>query len=166
MDKSKLKDKIIHEAYKLLFLAIYLCLFLSSLSIYRNLILNKDLFNFFHIGYNFVEALLLAKIILLGEMLHLGKKYSDKPLIIPTLYNAFIFTIFVFLFSIAEHFVLGIIERKEMILIWQELYTHALYQIMSKLLITFIFFILLFSFLETSRVIGEQKLFNLFFRRK
>lgn len=166
MDKTKkdaFREKIVHEIRELVFLTIYIALFLNSLTIYRSLILNKEIFTFFHIGYNIVEALLLAKIILLGKLFKLGERYRDKPLIIPTVYKAAIFSFFVLIFGILEHFVGGFFEGKELILMNKEFMSRALNENAGKLLITFFVFILLFSFVEISRVFGEKKLFNLFF---
>lgn len=152
-----------HETRVLIFLAVYLTLFLNALHLYRSLILGQGSVSFYHVGYNIVMAVVLAKIILLGRMLKLGEKYSDLPLIVPALYKAAIFTIFVLGFTLLEHFVFGMIEGKGWEGVWQEF---ASKQNLGKVLITFLVFILLFSFLQLSRVIGEEKFFNLFFTRK
>jgi hypothetical protein len=165
LKKEQLKEKFFQETRELVFLTIYLILFLNSLSIYRALILNDDLFNFFHFGYNFIEALLLSKIILLGKMFQLGERYANRSLAIPTIYKATVFSIFVSVFSVLEHFVAGFFEGKHPEAIWKEITDQGINEICGRLLITFLFFILLFSFLELSRVIGEEKIYRLFFRR-
>ncbi len=165
MKKEQLKEKFLEETRELVFLTIYLTIFLNSLSIYRALVLNENIFDFFHIGYNFIEALLLSKIILLGKMFQLGERYANSALCIPTIYKASLFSIFVFIFSVLEHFVAGILERRHLNTIWKEFTGQGINEIFGKLLIAFLFFILLFSFLELSRVIGQEKVYRLFFRR-
>jgi hypothetical protein len=168
MDNAKkeiLKEKLLHETFELIFLTVYLTLFLISLLIYRALVLNEEIFNFFHIGYNFIEALLLAKIILLGKMFQLGNRYANRSLVIPTIYKASVFSIFVFFFSILEHFAEGFFKGSHFSTIWKALINQGFNEICGKLLIAFLFFILLFSFMELSRVIGEDKVYRLFFRR-
>jgi len=39
---------------------------------------------YLHYGVSVVEALVLAKVILIGEALRLGRGLEDKPLIVPT----------------------------------------------------------------------------------
>ena len=146
MKKEQLKEKLFQETRELVFLTIYLTLFLTSLSIYHALVLNEGLLNWFHFGYNFIEALLLSKIILLGKMFHLGERYANKSLVIPTIYKASVFSIFVFVFSVLEHFVAGYIKGKHFEVIWRELTDQGINEICGKLLITFLFFILLFEF--------------------
>lgn len=161
----ELKGKIIIETYELVFFTTYLFLFLSSLTIYRSILMTSEVFSFYHIGYNFVEALLLAKIILIGKMFKLGERYSDRSLIIPTLYKAIFFSLFVFLFTFLEHTIFGYFEGKSIALVWREFVDKGLNQSLGKLLIAFLFFILLFSFEELTQVLGKGKIFKLFFRR-
>lgn len=159
------KAMIVRETKKLVFLTVYLTLFLSSLTVYHSLILHGDILTYFRFGYNFVEALVLAKIILLGQMLKLGDKYEEKSLIIPVLYKAVVFSLFVFLFTGLEHFVLGLFKGDDLLLLWKEFTEQKWIEAIGKLLITFIFFIPLFSFLELKRIVGDDKVFALFFRR-
>ncbi len=165
MIKSDLKQKFLEESRELVFLTVYLTLFLSSLMIFRGLTLGLGVFSFFHFGYNFFEALVLAKIILLGKMLHLGERYVNRSLIIPVMYMSLVFSVFVFVFSSLEHFLFSFFQGKETATIWGEFSSQVINQAFGKLLISFCFFILLFSFLQLSRFIGEEKVFKLFFRR-
>lgn len=162
IDKPELKEKVIHETSMLLFLTFYLVLFLNSLTIFRNLVLNEPILSYFHFGKNMLEAVILAKIILLGNMLKLGKRYEDKPLFIPVLFKAAIYSCFVFVFDLIEHVVIGFFKGEKAIDVWREFASHGLNVNLGKLAITFLFFILLFSLLEIARVIGEQKFFRLF----
>lgn len=160
------KASILRETRELLFLTLYLTLFLSSLTIYRSIVLELNIMSYFRFGYNFVEALILAKVILLGQMLKLGNKYADRSLIIPTLYKAVVFSLFVFVFKSLEHFVLGFFRGHSFFLLVEQFTKQKLIESVGILLIIFLFFILLFSFQELKRVVGDEKVFNLFFRRK
>lgn len=149
----------------LVFLTVYLTLFLSSLMIFRSLVLGLEIFTFFRFGYNFFEALLLAKIILLGKMLHIGERYAHRSMIIPVVYMSFVFSVFVFVFDSLEHFLFSFFSGKETGKIWEEFSNQIVNQGLGKLLISFFFFIPLFSFLQLSRFVGGEKVFKLFFRR-
>ena len=47
-----------------------------------------------------IEALILAKVIMIGAILRLGRGLEGRPLIIPTLYKTVVFTIFVAAFTL------------------------------------------------------------------
>lgn len=163
--KPEMQKKALEEARELIFLTVFLTLFLNSLTIYRSLILNVNIFSFFHMGYNFLEAFILAKIIAIGKMFHLGEKYNHRSLIIPSVYMAAVFSVFVFIFSVIEHFFVGMIERKKIAILWSEFAGQGINEIIGKLIISFFVLILLFCFLQISRIYGEHKLFKLFFYR-
>lgn len=163
---SDLKEKIVDDLYRYVAYSLFFALFFSAFTLYRMLVLEPYQIGALHYGYNIVEALILAKILMLGQMLGLGEHYKNRPLIIPTLYKTVVFTLFVFLFSILEHFVVGFLRGRNSAEIYQELTDHGIYEILARTLIMVFVFFLFFAFQETGRVMGENKLFNLFFKGK
>jgi hypothetical protein len=133
---------------------------------YRRLILGEYSISYFHYGYGIFQALILAKLILIGESLRLGEKYENHPLIIPTLYKTVVFSFFVLLFSMFEHFVEGFIHGTGFSEIYHEFMSKSKDEVLARVLVVFFVFILFFAFLETARVLGEGKLIDLFIRRK
>ena len=63
---------------------LYLACFFAVFTWYRRLILAEYQIAYLHYGVSVVEALVLAKVILIGEGLRLGRGLEDKPLIVPT----------------------------------------------------------------------------------
>ena len=61
-------------------------------------------------GPCFVNALVLSKIILLGEYLRRGKRQEHRPLICSTIYKSFPFTLPVGVFHILEDAVKGVLH--------------------------------------------------------
>jgi len=61
-------------------------------------------------GLSVLEALVLAKVILIGDVLRLGRRFEDKPLIVPTLYKTVVFTLWVAAFSFLEHTIEGLLR--------------------------------------------------------
>lgn len=160
------KQKIIGELIKFSMYASFLAVFFCSLITYRRLILEEYSISYFHYGYGIVEALLLSKIILLGEDLRLGEKLENRPLIILTLYRTIIYSFFVLIFSVVEHFVLGFLHGKNFMNIYYEFMDKGIDEVLAKGLVVFFVFILFFAFVNTSIALGENKLFNLFFYGK
>src|SRR5689334_1715334 len=101
------KARLVAEGKDLLAIFIYLAILLSIFTTYRRLLLAEYGIDYLQYGYSLIEALVLAKIILLGRFLRLGGKFGNRPLIVPTLYKTLCFGLFVLAFSILEHIVLG-----------------------------------------------------------
>ncbi len=160
------KEKILVESRKFLFLTLFLTLFSCSLTIFRSMILHDDSLSYFHYGYNLFESMILAKMIMVGQYFKIGDRFLNRSLIIPTLYKASVFCIFVLAFTLLEHILSGIILGKDLNTAFYELLNRGLGEIFGRMIICFIVFIMLFSFLEIDRVLGNDKLFKLFFQRK
>lgn len=166
MDKIQLKQKFIHELRVFLFYFIFLTLFFWTFTMYRHLILKEFQISYIHYSYNFIEALVLSKMIILGQSLKLGERYSDRKLIIPTLYKTVIFSIFVLIFTILEEFVVGFIKGHSFTAIYHTFSEIGIYEISARVLVMFFVFVLLFAFLEIDRIMGGDNLINLFMRER
>ncbi len=95
VNKTMLKEKVVHEVHEYWVNFVYLAAVFCAFTLYRRLILEKYLVVYLHYGIALIEALVLAKIILLGEAARLGRKHEDKPLIVPALYKTIVFGIWV-----------------------------------------------------------------------
>lgn len=164
--KEQIKKKVYHELSLFLFYFIFLTLVLWTFTIYRRLILDEYRVSYVHYGYNFVEAIILAKMILIGQNFKLGERFSDQPLIIPTIYKTLIFSIFITLFTIVEEFVIGYFKGVSFEKIFKEFMEIGWDEILAKGLVMFFVFIFFFAFLEIGRVMGENQLINLFIHKR
>jgi hypothetical protein len=64
--------------------------------------------NFAAQGFAVVNALVLAKVMLVAEDLNLGRWVRPRPLIYPILHESFLFTVLFICFHILEHVVIGL----------------------------------------------------------
>lgn len=158
--------KFYDEMVKFYIYALFFALFFTAFTIYRQLILEEYINSYWHLGSGVIQALIIAKLIILGEVLHLGKKYENAPLIIPTLFKAVIFSIFVLLLTVLEHFVVGYFTGKTWAVIYDHLIEKGIYEILARVYVMFFVFVLFFGFKETGRVIGDRRLYELFFKRR
>jgi hypothetical protein len=163
---ANLKVKSIHEFKKFLFYFCFLFAFLSAFIVYRRIVLQQYGISYTHYGFALIEALLLAKIIMLGEMFRLDKHFPNTPLIVPVFYNTLLFSLFIAIFVILEHFFVGLLSGHKISMVYHEFVDKRLYEILSNIFIMLLVLIPFFSILEIRRLIGEAKLFNLFFRRR
>ena len=86
-EKVSVKRKVLHELRQLAALFIYLSLFFIIFRAYTRMGLAEYEINYFAYGLSLLKSLALAKIILTGEAFHLGERFRERPLIIPTVYK-------------------------------------------------------------------------------
>lgn len=163
--KSDLKQKIMEQVRLFFIYFVYLALIFISLATYQRLILGEYGIPYISYGFALINALILSKVILLGQDLKLGEKYEDKPLFIPTLYKTLVFCVFVFVFVVIEHFIEGAIHGHPFEKVYDEFISKGINEILAKILVLFFVFIIFFGILELGRVLGMDKLWELFFIR-
>ena len=106
--KRNLKEKVYHEFVEYWINVCYLTLVFAAFTIYRRLILAAHDITYTNYGFAVIEALILAKVIMIGDVFRLGRGLEQKPLIFPTLYKTVIFTLFVAVFTVLEHLIKGL----------------------------------------------------------
>jgi len=164
--KASRKQKIIHELRQLVGIFLYLAVFFVVLRTYTHLILAEHEIIYTAYALTLLKALALAKIILTGETLRLGaRRFGGRPLIIPTLYNTVVFSLFALAFELVEHFVLGWIRGKNFTEVYNELLDKGWPHLVAATLVIFVAFLPFFAFRETERVLGEGKLKDWFIKR-
>jgi hypothetical protein len=164
--KAGWKEKILRELTEYWINFIYLALFFGVFLTYRRLLMAE-----YHIGYtdygiSIIKALILAKVIMIGDILRLGRQLEDKPLIFPTLYKTIVFTVWVICFSILESTISGLLHGQGLAGGVDELLSHGWYEVLARGLIVFCAFLPFFAFRELGRILEKGQIRQLFFRRK
>ncbi len=160
------KDKILHEMATYWINVLYITLFISVFTNYRRLILAHYQISYEDYGVSLIKALILAKVILVAESVRLGRGFEDKPLIFPTVYKAFLFTVFVALFTVLESIIRGFFKGEGTMGAIDEFMSMFTYEWLAGALVVFFAFIPFFGVRELGRVLGERKISTLFFRRR
>ncbi len=164
--KSATKQKLIHELAEYSFNAAYLALFFGGFIMYKRLILAEFQIGYEDYGIVLIKALILAKVIMLGDILRLGRKLEDRPLIFPTLYKGVVFSVWVAVFGIFEHVLKGLLHGKGLAGGIEELLSEGKYELLAQCMVVFLALIPFFAFRELERVLGEGKVSGLFIRRR
>src|ERR1700751_5105599 len=112
MSDRNYKQRIAHEMQEFLVVCIFVAPFMLSFATYRIFVVGNAGSAFFIYASALVTALVLAKVILIGEIVSLGRRFEDKPLIFSTIYKGLIFAIFALLFHILEIMVRGMVAHK------------------------------------------------------
>jgi hypothetical protein len=161
-----MREKLKHEGKKFLIIFLYLAPCLTVLLLFKQAVLADYQINYFRHGYAVVEALILSKMIVLGQAWRVGEKYQEAPLIYPTLYKALMFTLLIIVFSIIEHLLDGFLHHERLAETIQKMLADGWHEMLANALIMFFIFIPFFAFQEVGRLTGEDKLFELFFYKR
>ena len=80
-------------------------------SLHKALVLNDESL-IFHQGFAFINALALAKVVLVGEYFHVGDKLTNRPLIYPIMFKSAVFALILICFHMIEETLIGILHGK------------------------------------------------------
>jgi hypothetical protein len=155
------RQKAEHELKDFAWISLYLAFFFCALSTYAMLLLRKYEINYLNYTFAIINALVIAKVILIGEMAHLGRGAEAKALYQAVLYKSFVFGLLVFAFHFVEEFVKRLIHGLPAGTVVHDINVDDL---IGKTIVIFCAFIPLFAFRELGRVMGEDKLHALFFK--
>ena len=159
--QTSLKQKAVHEAKEITYVFLYLAAFFCALATYSMLLLEKFEISYFTYGAALLNALIITKIILIGEAVHFGKKHEAKPLFYSCVYKAFVYGVLVFAFHIVEEVIKRLIHGKDIVGVFREV---RIDDLLARSVIIFLTFIPFFAFRELGRVMGPDKLRDVFFR--
>jgi len=164
--KGNLKERLFHEVVEYWLNVCYLTLVFAAFTQYRRFLLAAHDITYTNYGFAVIEALILAKVIMIGEVVRLGRGLERKPLIYPTLYKTVVFTFFVGAFKVIEEVIKGLWKGEGLTGGLVDFFEKGPYELLANSLIVFVAFIPFFAVKELGRVLGEEKIRALFFRRR
>ena len=159
--KTTLKQKAVHEFKEIALVFLYLAFFFCALATYSTLLLGEFHISYFIYGVALTNALVITKVILIGEAAHVGTELEAKPLIYSSIYKAFLFSLLVLAFHIVEETIQRFVHGKDIAGAFREI---RLDELFARSILVFCTFIPLFAFRELGRVLGQDKFRTLFFR--
>ena len=155
-----LKQRAARETEEYLVVSLFLFALLGAL----RLLVSEVGSIYLHYGYAAIEALVLAKIILIGEVVHLGERYRDKPLIVSALYKSLIFGVLVFVAKLIEHVIRALVKGESPVVEVARVFAQPA-EIGAYALALFVVFVPFFSLQEAGRLLGEERFLNVLLRR-
>jgi hypothetical protein len=164
-EKVGWKQKLSHEMLQYWINVVYLAAFFGIFTWYRRLILAEYHITYFHYWVAIIEALILAKVVLVGSALHLDHRFEEKALVISILYKTFLFSVYVAAFAVLEQIIEGLIHGKGLAAGIHKIMHESRDELLARCLLTFFAFIPFFAFKELGRVLGHGKLSTMFFSR-
>lgn len=164
--KKTLKEKIFHELAEYWINVCYLTFAFAAFIWYKRIILAAHDISYAHYGFAVFNALILAKVIMIGAVFKLGRGLEDKPLIYSTLYKTVVFTLFVAAFTVIEHLIKGLWNGAGILGGLNAFLEKGPHELLANSLVVFVAFIPFFGVKELGRVIGQDKIHTLFFKKR
>jgi hypothetical protein len=162
---NQIKAKGIAEGRRLLWIFAYLWVLFALFSIHKSIVLNEHNL-IYHQGFAFINAGILAKVMLTAEIFNVADNLKHKPLIYPILFKSAIFSAILMSFYTIEETLIGMWHGKTAAESIPDIGGGSLKGILVVGVMMFVVLIPFFALKEIGRAVGEDNLFELFFARK
>ena len=154
------KEKIKHELKEMLTLSLYLAFFFCAIAIYDMLLLRQYNVEYWTVAFALINALVITKVIMIGEYAKLGKRHEDKALLVSAVWKAFVFGLLVFAFHGVEEMIKRLIHGSDVAKAATDI---RFEQLAGRSIVVFCVFVPLFAWREFRRVMGEETFADLVF---
>jgi len=161
--KTALREKAVEEFKAFVVLSIYLYICLGAVLLFKSAVLQGVGITFTIWGVAAIKAMVLAKFMLIGRMLHVGQRYRDKPLIWPTLHHALMSLIVLLILTTIEEIIVGFIHSRALGDSLNHVVGPIFFQGIAVCFIMFLILVPYSAFTCLGDVLGERELFRLFF---
>jgi hypothetical protein len=158
-----LKEKARREMRDFLVISLYLWIIFGLFVLYKSIILSEEHIPFAAHGFALINALAMAKVMLVAKGLHFADRFKEAPLIYPTLFKSVAFAVVLGAFKIVEEGLIGLYHGHSFSESIVSIGGGTLNGILLLTLLLAVLLIPFFGFGEVDRVFGEQKLKKLFF---
>jgi hypothetical protein len=161
--KPTLKQKAWQGMKEYLVISLYLWLVFALFVIYQSVILAEHDIPFAFHGFALINALALAKVMLVAREFNFADNFKNAPLIVPTLFKSAAFAVVLGCFKILEAIVVGLYHGRSVSESITEVGGGTIEGILVLIALLAVQLIPFFGFTELRRVFGEGKLERLFF---
>ncbi len=163
--KRRLVEAATREFKQLLVIVLYLWVIFGVYVLCETVVLAKQHVNFLSHGFALINALVLSKVLLVAEDLNFADQFKDRPLIYPVLYKAFAFALLFVAAHVGESILVGLWHGKSAADSFPPVGGGTLKGFFCVVALMFVALIPFFAFREVGRVIGEDRLWDAFFKR-
>jgi len=164
--KASFGDRIGNELREFAVIAAYLYICFTALAYLKAAILQAHGIPFAPFGFAAVKALICAKFVSVGQMLHVGERFQMRPLIWPTLYKSFTFLVLLLVLNAIEEVTVGALHHRAIADSLAEIGGGTLNQLIATSIVGLLILIPFFAFRALGEVVGERNVVRLFFERR
>jgi hypothetical protein len=167
--RVQVKERAVSELKKYAAIAFYLWVLFSLFEIHRYAVLrelNIHSLSGYKIGFAAINALIMGKVILIGEALHVGEQLSERRLIYSVLFKSAAFALLVVCFDVVEEVIVGLIHGKSLVASIPKLGGGGLEGMILFGIMAFVVLTPFFFFTEVQEAVGKEKLQSLIFHER
>jgi hypothetical protein len=161
--RATLHQRAIHEFKEFAILAVYLYLTLGAVIMMKTAVLHSAGFAFEPFGIAIVKAMVLAKFMLVGHAMKLGERFTNRPLIWPTLHKAVAFLLLLIVMTVIEEVVVGLFHGRSIAVSIGELLGARLEETIVGYFIMLLVLTPYFAVRVLDEALGEGRLARMFF---
>jgi hypothetical protein len=158
-----LKQRVYHGVKDFLIITCYLWVVFALFVLYRSVISSEEHIPFAMHGLALLNALALAKVVLVAQELHFGEWFNEAPLIYTTLFKSAAFALVLGCFKILEEVLIGLYHGQNFGESIRAVGGGTLSGILVQMAILAVLLIPFFAFNELGRIVGKDKLKELLF---
>jgi hypothetical protein len=166
----KVKERATTELKRYFAIAVYLWVLFSMFEIHRYAVLRTvnhgASVSGYRVGFAAFNALIMAKVLLIGEMLHLGGRLSEKRIIFAAILKSVIFALFAILFNVIEGVTVGLIHGTSIVASMPQMGGGGLEGIALFGIMATIVLVPFFLFTELQQLLGKEKLHSLILQKR
>ena len=163
---AELKEKAKEELRLLLIITVYLGILFWAFIAYKHLIKRELGVTSFHYGFAAIEAVVIAKVILIGKAMGLGKRDFGRALAWVVLRISLVYGFLIGLFSVLEHVIEGVIHGKSVAEAFAAIGSEGTYEILARTIVLFVALIPFFAIWKLDEELGERRLSEIFFGKR
>jgi hypothetical protein len=151
-------ERAVNELKRFLIMFIYLWVMFGLFALHERIVLRQSGASLASQGFAVVNALVLAKVMLIAEDLKVGHWVRPRPLIYPIVGESLIFAIVFICFHVVEHVVIGLFKGETIAASVPAIGGGGLAGLACVAVIMFAALIPFFAFRNVSRELGEGQL--------
>jgi hypothetical protein len=153
--KRTFKERIFHNFREFVAMFLYLWLLFALFTYHETIVLAKHHIDYKPFGLAFINAFVLAKVMLVAEELRIGTRFRRRAPVVPVLHKSLVFAIIFICFNMAEEIVIGLWKGKTVAESIPKIGGGSPFGLVIAGLMFTVALIPFFAFRELSRVLGK-----------
>lgn len=164
VNRPQLRHRLAEELTTLAALTLYLYICFGALILLKASILREEGISYTLWGVSVIKAVVVAKFMMVGRVMGLGRRYHHLPLIWPTLYRAFVFLVLLLALTTVEEIIVGVIRSRSLASSLQHVVGPIFFEGLAVCLVMLLILLPYCAFQSLADVMGgEARLARMFF---
>lgn len=160
---TKFGRKMLAELKQFMILSVYLYICFGAVILYAVSVLRSHGVDYSPYGIALIRALIMAKFILIGDSLDIGKIHGHVILIHSVMYKSIIYLVFLIILSVLEEVAMGLLHGHAAVAVLSGIGGGTGLQILAKCFLLWLILLPIVGIQEISKVLGPGVLHRMFF---